>query len=268
MSGILVDGLIPGLVSVTFRTLSAEAVISLAAEAGLGAVEWGGDVHVPAGALATAERVRERSADAGLEIAAYGSYHRAGQSDPADFAAVADTAAALGAPTVRVWAGVHGSAQTGPAERAAVVTGIRSAADAAAARGLRIALEYHRNTLTDTLESALRLLDEVDRPTVLPYWQPARGAAVGPSRAEVAALLGKGLRTAHVFSWAADGTRLPLEARADLWRPVLADLTGPAASLASGRRRYALLEFVAGDEPAAFTRDAATLCSWLAHPEI
>ncbi|MGW2900916.1 hypothetical protein ACWDAO_41745, partial [Streptomyces sp. NPDC001212] len=86
MSGILVDGLIPGLVSVTFRTLSAEAVISLAAEAGLGAVEWGGDVHVPAGAFATAERVRERSADAGLEIAAYGSYHRAGQSDPADFA--------------------------------------------------------------------------------------------------------------------------------------------------------------------------------------
>ncbi|MFF7144135.1 MULTISPECIES: sugar phosphate isomerase/epimerase family protein [Streptomyces] len=252
------SGPVPGLVSVTFRALPVEKVVEVAAEAGLGAVEWGGDVHVPVGASVVAEQTRARCADAGLEIVSYGSYHRAGTTPAARFAAVVDTAVALGAPAVRIWAGTSGSAETSPPERAAVVDGIRRAADRAAEQGLRIALEYHRNTLTDTLESALRLLDEVDRGNVVPYWQPTRGAEAAASRAEVAALLGRGLGTVHVFSWAADGTRLPLRDREDLWRPVLADLA------AAGGRRYLLLEFVADDDPAVFARDAAVLHSWLA----
>jgi len=36
-----------GIVSVTFRNLSPERIISLVSEGGLSAVEWGGDVHVP-----------------------------------------------------------------------------------------------------------------------------------------------------------------------------------------------------------------------------
>ena len=49
--------LTPGLVSVSFRPLAGEEIIRLAKETGLAAVEWGGDVHVPAGDTARAKEL-------------------------------------------------------------------------------------------------------------------------------------------------------------------------------------------------------------------
>ena len=46
-----------GLVSVTFRKLTPEKIIELVSEAGLNAIEWGGDVHVPHGDLKRAAEV-------------------------------------------------------------------------------------------------------------------------------------------------------------------------------------------------------------------
>ena len=40
---------VPGLCSVTMRQLGVEEVAKLAAESGLRAIEWGGDIHVPPG---------------------------------------------------------------------------------------------------------------------------------------------------------------------------------------------------------------------------
>ena len=42
-----------GMTSVTFRKKSAEDVIAIVKEAGLDGIEWGGDIHVPAGDLGT-----------------------------------------------------------------------------------------------------------------------------------------------------------------------------------------------------------------------
>ncbi|WHT20801.1 TIM barrel protein [Crossiella sp. CA-258035] len=254
--------IVPGLVSVTFRQLGVPEVVRLVEEAGLSAIEWGGDVHVPAGDLAAAEATRKLTAQAGLAVAAYGSYYRAGHSDPAELAPVVRTAAVLGAPLIRVWAGKLGSAEASPDERAATVHALRRAAEAAAEVGIRIAVEYHRNTLTDTLASATALFAEVDRAEVVPYWQPAGGQDVGSALTEVRALLPE-LVTAHVFSWGPGGgkDRLALADREDLWRPVLTELA------ADGRDRYALVEFVPGDSPEVFRRDAAVLREWLATPD-
>ena len=41
--------ILAGVCSVTFRALSVEEVAQLAASAGVQAIEWGGDVHVPPG---------------------------------------------------------------------------------------------------------------------------------------------------------------------------------------------------------------------------
>ena len=46
-----------GLCSVTFRSLPPREVVRVAAEANLDGIEWGADVHVPVGELATAEDV-------------------------------------------------------------------------------------------------------------------------------------------------------------------------------------------------------------------
>ncbi|MFL6075018.1 MAG: sugar phosphate isomerase/epimerase family protein [Mycobacteriales bacterium] len=247
----------PGLVSVTFRGLDTGQVLALAARAGLAAIEWGGDVHVPQGDLGTAADVGAATRDHGLEVVGYGSYVRAGRDGAADFAAAAETAAALGAPRVRVWAGTAGSAETDPAGRAAVAGHLREYAGIAADHGLLVALEYHRNTLTDTAGSTLRLLSEVDSPTVRCHWQPPVLATDAEAVAGLRQVLDH-VDVVHTFSWTREPTpvRLPLAARAALWGQVLTVLA------TTGRRHDLLLEFVADDSPARFAADAATLLTW------
>jgi sugar phosphate isomerase/epimerase len=245
----------PGLVSVTFRQLSVPEVIAVAAKAGLAAVEWGGDVHVPDPAAAA--QARTVTAAAGLSVAAYGSYFRAGVSDPADLEPALATAAELGAPYVRVWAGTVGSAEASADQRAAVVAALVAASRQAAAHGVGIVVEYHPKTLTDTLDSALRLFDEVG-PEVKPYWQPWDCHHPAQARTQVRALLSRGLPTVHVFSWDTDGRRLPLAAGETMWRGVLDELA------AAGGVRNTLLEFVADDSLDAFSADAEMLLGWLA----
>jgi 3-dehydroshikimate dehydratase len=234
--------LVPGLVSVTFRRLPVPEIVDLLSRSGLRAVEWGGDVHVPD--VTAARATAARCADAGIEVAAYGSYYRAGAGAPFDD--VLRTAVALGAPRIRVWAGQHGSAAE--PDRRAVVDDIARVAALAASDGVTVCLEYHANTLTDTLESTVDLLVEV--PAVRPYWQPPIGGS--PADALVAV---ETLRpvTAHVFTWSDTGVRLPLADGEALWRPVLSTMD----------YGYALLEFVRDDDPAAFAEDAATLLRWL-----
>lgn len=257
--------LVPGLVSITFRQFGVAEVLDLMTRAGLRAVEWGGDVHVPAGDIEAARRAAELTAAAGIEVAAYGSYYRAGNDDPEAFEPVLRTAVALGAPRIRIWAGAVGSAEADPAVRERVATDLRRIAGLAAGHGVGIAVEHHPNTLTDTLEAALELYAAADHPGVRPYWQPRVGQDVTSCLAEVTALL-PSLVTAHVFTWAADGERLALANGAALWEPVLATLAGADehGAGAGDAARYALLEFVRGDDPAAFLDDAATLHGWLA----
>jgi 3-dehydroshikimate dehydratase len=234
--------LVPGLVSVTFRQLTVREIIALVTRAGLRAVEWGGDVHVPG--PAAARETAARCADAGVEVAAYGSYYRAGAGEP--FEDVLTTALALGAPRIRVWAGRLGSAEE--PDRRAVVDDLARVAALAAGEEVTICLEYHANTLTDTLESTVDLLDEV--PAVRPYWQPPIGVSPADALTAVRKLHPV---TAHVFTWADTGARLPLSHGEALWLPVLSTMD----------RGYALLEFVRDDAPEAFREDAETLLRWL-----
>lgn len=252
--------LIPGLVSITFRPLTPATIIALCQRTGLRGIEWGGDVHVPHGDLVQARAVRAQTADAGLTVAAYGSYYRAGSSEAAglSFQAVLDSAHELGAPVIRVWAGKLGSAEATGEQRAAIIDDLARIAALAQAAGIDIALEYHANTLTDTQASTLALLQALPLSNLYTYWQPRNGEATDLAVAGLPELVAR-LRHVHVFHWWPTAHhRLPLAEGESRWAAFLAVLK-PLPG-----QRFAMLEFVRDDTVAQAEADAATLLRWLA----
>jgi 3-dehydroshikimate dehydratase len=238
-----------GMCSVTLRQLPVPAVLEVLTAAGLACIEWGADVHVPPGDLRGAARTRELGLDAGVRVSSYGSYFRCGTED---FTPVLATAVALGAPRIRIWAGDTGSADTGPERRREVAAVARAAARQAADAGVQLAFEYHGGTLTDTAESTLRLLEDVDHPSVGTYWQPPVGRGDTEALEDLGHVLDR-VAAVHVFSWWPLDQRHPLRAREPFWRDVFAVLA------CTGRPYDALLEFVPDDDPAQVANDAATL---------
>lgn len=240
-----------GLVSVTFRKLSPSEIVALVAQAGLEGIEWGGDIHVAHGDLPRAREVRRITEDAGLKVAAYGSYYRVGDAEPVPFERVLESAIELGAPTIRVWAGKIGSEAADAAYRERVIDDSRRIGDLAARHGIAIAYEYHRNTLTDTPASAEKLLAEVAHANVGTYWQPPVEMPVEESVQALRGVLPR-LINLHAFWWVSRERR-PLAEGATTWKRYMEVARG------SGRSHSVLLEFVADDSPEAFLRDATTL---------
>ncbi|MEG2596537.1 MAG: TIM barrel protein, partial [Ruthenibacterium sp.] len=148
-----------GLTSVTFRTLSAEDTIALAVKAGLTAIEWGGDVHCPPKNIEAARNIARLTREAGLAVSSYGSYYTLGEAEQAyTYDDVLDTAEALGAGIVRIWAGHLPSAKVCDAQFARLVSEAKRLADLSQRRGIIMAFEYHGNSLTDSAENACRLM--------------------------------------------------------------------------------------------------------------
>lgn len=236
------------LVSVSFRKKSVEEVAALAKQAGLDAIEWGGDVHVPPMDTAAIERALAACKGNGLEVSAYGSYYRCEEGE--SFAPVLETAVALGTPVIRVWAGRKGSAVATEEERALTVNILKEAVDMAVQKGCIVATEFHANTLTDTIDSAEQLLAEV--PGLYTYWQPNGNLPVEQYLDQIRRL-GDRVQNIHVFQRDENKKKVPLEWGKDRWAAYL-----PAVK-ALTQSRSAGLEFVLGDSDEQLLADAATL---------
>lgn len=234
--------------SVTFRKKSVFEIAALARRAGLDAVEWGGDVHVPPGDMRAAQCARDAARENGLAVSAYGSYYRAGPDEM--FGPALKTALALRCRVIRVWAGRAASAACPADERAALAARLAEAARLARAEGCVVATEYHANTLTDTLDSTLTLLREA--PGLRTLWQPPVGMGTPDNLQALRALAGK-IENLHVYHRNARGDCRPLAEGADAWRAYF------AAAQTDGAQRYATLEFVMGEDEEQFLRDAAVL---------
>ena len=253
-----------GLVSITFREHSLEALAQLVADTGLSGIEWGGDVHAPHGDLATASRAKRLCEESGLEVSAYGSYYRfddcleEGADGGPEFEAVLDTADAMGAPSIRVWAGRRASAEVGERDFQRIVNRSREIGELASERGVRIDYEYHDNSLTDTHDATERLLDAVDHPNVRTLWQTP--LQVGHAyRLEGIRLLADRISNAHCNYFGENGwpNALELSEGTSEWAEDLQVL------IDSGDDRWISIEHVKGGSVEQFKRDAATLRAWL-----
>jgi len=241
-----------GIVSVTFRQLSPDEIIELTRKAGLTGIEWGGDIHVPMEEYYNARMVGDRTREAGLRVLSYGSYYRAGQEDDT-FPLILNTAKALGAPHIRIWAGSVGSEACDEDLRRRITEDCIRVRNMAADEGIRVSTEFHGNTLTDNPASALRLIEESGIST---YWQPNQYRDAQYNVESLRAVLPH-VTGVHVFHWVGD-TWLPLDQGKLAWEPWLSLLKegAPDAPL--------MMEFVPGHSPKRFSRDAVTLRSWLA----
>lgn len=248
--------LIPGLVSVTFRKLSRTEIAGLMVNAGLSAIEWGGDVHVPSDAdddvLENALTEAAHFASQGkFYIASYGSYYRCDSPLAPDL----NVAVSLDAPNIRVWAGSRGSADADPEYRQKVVRHIRKLCDAAREHNMTVSTEFHGGTLTDHYESCVRLINEVERNNFCTYWQPNQFRDEDYNLAALNAVL-PWLSNVHVFTWAGHN-KYPLIDGAERWKRYIDILRN------HGGTHHMLMEFVCDDTVEQFYRDAETLHEWL-----
>jgi 3-dehydroshikimate dehydratase len=240
-----------GICSVTFRQKSLEEIVDLAAQGGLDCIEWGGDVHVPPGEEETARRAAALTRDRGLKVSSYGSYYRG----EGDFSPVVQSALALEAPVIRVWAGTKPWEECSPQERQRLGESFRRAGEQAGKAGLRLAFEYHRGTATQTLEGAKALLELVDLPNVTCYWQPNPDISLEERLREIQGLR-PWLSHVHVFAWTGANVRHPLAEGEREWTQYLAGIQEAPGD------RSLLLEFVRDDSQEAFLEDAAVLRRW------
>ncbi|MCI8624262.1 MAG: sugar phosphate isomerase/epimerase [Provencibacterium sp.] len=245
-----------GLVSVTFRELSPKAILALAKQAGLEALEWGGDIHVPAGEIETARQVGEETRAAGLAVLSYGSYYRLCAQDPPEktFMPVLETAQALGAPNIRIWAGGKTPEEADAAYRQAAARELELVCGLAGKAGLTVSLEYHRGTLTQTAPSALALIEAAASPNLSLYWQPNPDISYAQNLEELRAVKGR-LSHLHVFHWRnPENTRYPLAEGAQEWRGYIEE---------AGKDHGYLMEFVRDSKTEQFLEDARVLQGWL-----
>ncbi len=242
-----------GLVSVSFRDTPSHEIAAMTAEAGLDGIEWGGDVHAPHGDRRTAERVRRCTLDAGLQVSSYGSYYRvacAGDDSPA-FEPVLESAVALQAPVIRVWAGNRSSADADGSWWSRVVEDTHRIAAMAAPLGIEIAFEFHGHSLTDTTESTLRLLGCLEQPTISTYWQPPDSTERETPLDSLKRVSGR-LSNLHVHYFKGD-QNVGLDKGEEAWRAYFAHVQSLPGD------RYALLEFVPDNTVESFMREAKTL---------
>lgn len=241
-----------GLVSVSFRKLSPKRIIELVKEAGLDGIEWGGDVHVPHGDVEVAKQVYKMTNDAGIDVAAYGSYYYLGMAEERiKFEGVLESAIALCAPVIRVWAGNKGSAASGDIWREKVSGDARIIGAMAQRENIKIALEFHANTLTDTNDSAKRLLEEIGHENVYSYWQPP----VDQTKQECIQginMMAPWLSNIHTYYWK-DKQRRPLSEGAPVWKEYFDQIKKIEG------HRYSLMEFVKDDKEEQFLEDAKIL---------
>lgn len=237
-----------GLVSVSFRQASVEGIVKLAARAGLECIEWGSDVHAPVGDVEGLQRIAALQKAYNIRCASYGTYFRLGQTPLCELDGYIRAAKILGTTLLRLWCGERGSADYSPTQRAKLVSICRAAAEIAEKQQVTLCVECHHGTLTDTLESALALMTQVNSPCFKMYWQPNQFQSIAQN-VRYAEAIAPFTAHLHVFNWQGEN-RYPLKAGLDAWKRYLSCFDG---------ERTLLLEFMPDDRPESLPNEAAAL---------
>ena len=243
------------LCSVSFRSKTPDEIISLAAKAGLSAIEWASDAHVQQGDIALAKEVAKKTRDAGLEVSSYGSYFRLGSNT--DIVPFLESATALGTNEIRIWAGFNPSSYHNFTQRAALIREAKEISRKASEYGITISTECHANTLTDTPQSLLYFMHEVNEPNFRTYWQALLQVPEVEQLHSLSTIYASGkLTNLHVYyfkQFENSREQTLLEDAYDIWKERFAIFKNDDTV------RYAMLEFVRNGADESLLSDAKTL---------
>ncbi len=239
-----------GLVSISFRKHSPAEIIAASKSAGLSCIEWGSDVHAPAGDEKTARDIAARMADAGLFTCSYGTYFRAGVHPAEGVYEYIRTARILGTDTLRIWAGDGFYEDYQKQGKKELFDAFRALAAIGEKEGVTFCTECHVKTYTESLEGAREMFGEIDSPRLLGYWQPSQFKTVEENLAYARAMAPKTTHI-HVFQWRNPKViRYPLSEGAEEWKNYLRCFEGD---------RCLLLEFMPDDRIETLKREADSL---------
>ncbi len=241
-----------GLVSISFRDLTTDQITKMVKSAGLDAIEWGGDVHVPHGDVYKAEIVMHACGLNDISCPSYGSYYRVGEYDDpkAEYKKVLNCAVALKSDVIRVWAGVLPTKEADKEHWELIAKELKLICSMTSHEGKDVALEYHANTLTDNCTDTLRLLAKVNAANLTTYWQPPVGLSHEENLHDIK-MLKRHISNIHTFTWKGR-ERMPLEDGFEHWQDYFLLVN-------TWKMRYCLLEFIKDNSEEGFYRDARTL---------
>lgn len=241
-----------GLVSISFRSLTPEQILPLVRNAGLAGIEWGSDVHAPPDNEENLRKIARMQAEAGLVCTSYGTYFRIGKDMPEEILSYIRAATVLGTDILRLWCGTKGYAQYTAEEKEALFADCRALAGYAAQHNVRLCMECHNNTFTDTPEGALELMQAVDSPFFGMYWQPNQYRTVEQNVSYARAIAAYTTQI-HVFQWKRE-EKFPLALGKEEWQRYLSAFEG---------EHWLLLEFMPDGKSETLAREAQTLLHWM-----
>ncbi len=215
---------IPGLVSVSFRGHSPEEIAAAASAAGLRAIEWGSDIHVPCTDIAKLREAANICTRYGLIACSYGTYYTIGENSLEEIYPYIDAAKILGTKILRLWCGSKGSEAYTREEREQLFADCRILAEIAEKAGIVLGMEYHPNTFTDSALSAMELMKTVDSPAFRMYWQVNHYRSVAENLEELRQLAPY-VTVVHVYNRERN-SQFSLEKAINTWKSYKALLSG------------------------------------------
>ncbi len=237
-----------GLVSVSFRKLSPEQILAAAAKAGLETIEWGSDVHAPRDNAANLAELVRLQQSYGIQVSSYGTYFYLGRDSLTQLPEYIAAAKMLGTDVLRLWCGVKSPWEYTVDEAEELIAQCRAAAQIAEQAGVKLCMECHMRSFTETKESALALMETVASPAFRMYWQPNQNRTVRENLEYIQALKPY-IDHIHVFQWKGSN-KYPLAQGFDEWKAYLAALP---------KDRTLLLEFMPDNDIESLPAEAKTL---------
>ena len=156
-----------GLTSVTFNNLSSAEVIEYCKKSGIDTIEWGSEVHVPAGDEEKAKEVRALCDKEGIMVSSYGSYYRCGtyENPEEEFEKYLKSAKIIGAPKIRIWVGNKDYKDASEEYYNKII------AEMAKKENIHLGCEFHEGTLTGKRLSSLKVIKDVGYDNLGMYFQ-------------------------------------------------------------------------------------------------